>query len=125
MKEGRVYLIHIRDCINRINQYTVEGKEAFFNDIKTQHAVHHWWTFSATVVFSIFYNVKFENSVLIFSKTRLFILMISINFNCEVWYIENLAWKQDGKIHALSIVMLILPISPCMAFGACVLPLLK
>ncbi|GJD16769.1 protein of unknown function DUF86 [Rivularia sp. IAM M-261] len=39
MKEGRVYLIHIRDCINRINQYTLEGKEVFFNDIKTQDAV--------------------------------------------------------------------------------------
>ncbi|WP_267901157.1 ribonuclease HepT family protein [Dulcicalothrix desertica] len=39
MKEGRVYLIHIRDCISRINQYTLEGKEVFFNDIKTQDAV--------------------------------------------------------------------------------------
>ena len=27
MKDSRVYLIHIRDCINRIKQYTVEGKE--------------------------------------------------------------------------------------------------
>lgn len=39
MKESRVYLIHIRDCITRIKQYTVDGKEAFFNDIKTQDAV--------------------------------------------------------------------------------------
>jgi hypothetical protein len=29
MKDSRVYLIHIRDCISRIKQYTVEGKEVF------------------------------------------------------------------------------------------------
>jgi uncharacterized protein with HEPN domain len=39
MKDGRVYLIHIRDCIQRVKQYTQEGKEVFFNDIKTQDAV--------------------------------------------------------------------------------------
>jgi uncharacterized protein with HEPN domain len=39
MKDSRVYLIHIRDCIIRIKQYTVEGKEVFFQDIKTQDAV--------------------------------------------------------------------------------------
>ncbi len=39
MKDSRVYLIHIRDCIIRIKQYTLEGKEVFFQDIKTQDAV--------------------------------------------------------------------------------------
>lgn len=39
MKDNRVYLIHIRDCISRIKQYTVEGKEIFIQDIKTQDAV--------------------------------------------------------------------------------------
>ena len=39
MKDNRVYLIHIRDCISRIKQYTVDGKEVFFQDIKTQDAV--------------------------------------------------------------------------------------
>jgi len=39
MKDSRVYLIHIRDCINRIQQYTLEGKEVFFNDMRTQDAV--------------------------------------------------------------------------------------
>ncbi|MEC4812933.1 MAG: DUF86 domain-containing protein [Scytonema sp. PMC 1069.18] len=39
MKDNLVYLIHIRDCISRIKQYTVEGKEVFFQDIKTQDAV--------------------------------------------------------------------------------------
>lgn len=39
MKDGRIYLIHIRDCIDRIQQYTAEGKEIFFQDIKTQDAV--------------------------------------------------------------------------------------
>ncbi len=27
--------LHIGDCINRVKQYTLEGKELFFNDIKT------------------------------------------------------------------------------------------
>lgn len=39
MKDDRVYLIHIRDSIERINQYTVEVKEAFFSNTKTQDAV--------------------------------------------------------------------------------------
>lgn len=39
MKDDRIYLIHIRDCIQRISQYTSEGKEAFFSDTKTQDAV--------------------------------------------------------------------------------------
>ncbi|MBE9007120.1 DUF86 domain-containing protein [Fortiea sp. LEGE XX443] len=39
MKDSRIYLIHIRDCIGRIQQYTADGKEVFFQDIKTQDAV--------------------------------------------------------------------------------------
>lgn len=39
MKDPRVYIIHIRDCISRIEQYTSEGELAFFEDIKTQDAV--------------------------------------------------------------------------------------
>lgn len=39
MKDPRVYIIHIRDCIARIEQYTSEGKSNFFEDIKTQDAV--------------------------------------------------------------------------------------
>jgi len=39
MRDNRVYLIHIRDCIQRIEIYTAEGKTAFFADLKTQDAV--------------------------------------------------------------------------------------
>ncbi|MEM9244534.1 MAG: HepT-like ribonuclease domain-containing protein [Cyanobacteria bacterium P01_F01_bin.153] len=39
MKNSRIYIIHIRDCIDRIETYTAEGKTAFFNDLKTQDAV--------------------------------------------------------------------------------------
>ena len=39
MKDERLYLIHIRECIARIEQYTAEGREAFFTDTKTQDAV--------------------------------------------------------------------------------------
>jgi uncharacterized protein with HEPN domain len=39
MKDDRVYLWHIRDCLNRIFEYTQEGEEAFFQDTKTQDAV--------------------------------------------------------------------------------------
>ncbi|NJN20847.1 MAG: DUF86 domain-containing protein [Leptolyngbya sp. RL_3_1] len=38
-KSCRVYLIHIRDCINRIQTYTASGKVAFWEDTKTQDAV--------------------------------------------------------------------------------------
>src|SRR5260370_18050539 len=39
MKDDRLYLIHILECISRIQQYTVEGKQSFLNDPKTQDAV--------------------------------------------------------------------------------------
>ena len=39
MKDDRLYLIHIRECIARIERYTAEGKEVFFADAKTQDAV--------------------------------------------------------------------------------------
>jgi uncharacterized protein with HEPN domain len=39
MKDNRLYLIHIQECLTRIELYTVEGKDAFLTDIKTQDAV--------------------------------------------------------------------------------------
>ena len=39
MKDDRIYLLHIRDAIQNIIEYTVEGKESFFVDRKTQDAV--------------------------------------------------------------------------------------
>ena len=39
MKDDRLYLIHVRECIERIEQYTLGGKDAFFTDAKTQDAV--------------------------------------------------------------------------------------
>ncbi|MBW2059970.1 MAG: DUF86 domain-containing protein [Deltaproteobacteria bacterium] len=39
MKDERLYLLHILESINRIEQYTAEGKETFFQDVKTQDAV--------------------------------------------------------------------------------------
>jgi|SRR5438876_3888404 len=39
MKDDRFYLIHIRDCIARIEQYIREGQTRFQNDTKTQDAV--------------------------------------------------------------------------------------
>ena len=29
MKDDKLYLIHIRECIQRIESYSAEGKEAF------------------------------------------------------------------------------------------------
>ncbi|HYO48726.1 MAG TPA: DUF86 domain-containing protein [Chloroflexia bacterium] len=39
MRDDRLYLIHISECIARIEQYTSEGRERFFEDAKTQDAV--------------------------------------------------------------------------------------
>jgi len=39
MKDDRLYLVHILECIDRIERYTAEGKEAFMADEKTQDAV--------------------------------------------------------------------------------------
>jgi len=39
VKDDRLYLIHIKECIERVVMYTKEGKDFFFADIKTQDAV--------------------------------------------------------------------------------------
>lgn len=39
MKDPKLYLIHISECIDRINEYTAEGEKAFFADKKGQDAV--------------------------------------------------------------------------------------
>ena len=39
MKDERLYLIHIQEAIERIEEYTQEGKEFFLDDRKTQDAV--------------------------------------------------------------------------------------
>jgi uncharacterized protein with HEPN domain len=39
LKDDRLYLSHIRDALERIEQYTGDGREAFFADPKTQDAV--------------------------------------------------------------------------------------
>lgn len=39
MKDERLYLLHILECINRIEHYTAGGKETFLHDTKTQDAV--------------------------------------------------------------------------------------
>ena len=39
MKDDRLYLIHISECIDRVEKYTVEGEAAFHADSKTQDAV--------------------------------------------------------------------------------------
>ncbi len=39
MKDDRLYLLHIRECIDRVERYTVNGKDEFCIDTKTQDAV--------------------------------------------------------------------------------------
>jgi uncharacterized protein with HEPN domain len=39
MKDQRLFLIHIKECIEKIEQYTVDGESSFSNDPKTQDAV--------------------------------------------------------------------------------------
>jgi uncharacterized protein with HEPN domain len=39
LKDDRLYLIHIKECIERVIMYTEEGKDVFFADTKTQDAV--------------------------------------------------------------------------------------
>lgn len=38
MKDDRVYFLHILDAIQRILDYTTQGKDFFFSDLKTQDA---------------------------------------------------------------------------------------
>jgi len=37
--DDRLYLVHIQECLERIELYTVDGKTAFMADTRTQDAV--------------------------------------------------------------------------------------
>ena len=39
MKDRRVFLQHLAECLTRIREYTAEGADAFLSDRKTQDAV--------------------------------------------------------------------------------------
>ncbi len=39
MRDDRLYLIHISECIGRIEEYTASGRDVFLHDTKTQDAV--------------------------------------------------------------------------------------
>lgn len=39
MKDDRLYLVHILECIERIEEYVADGEVAFSKDRKTQDAV--------------------------------------------------------------------------------------
>jgi uncharacterized protein with HEPN domain len=39
VKDDRLYLLHINECLNRIARYVVDGEDAFYGDLKTQDAV--------------------------------------------------------------------------------------
>jgi len=39
MKDDRVYLDHILECVHWIGRFTEDGRDAFFKDRKTQSAV--------------------------------------------------------------------------------------
>ncbi len=39
MKDARIYLIHIRECLTRIENYTQQGQNDFMNNILIQDAV--------------------------------------------------------------------------------------
>jgi len=39
MKDDRLYLIHILECVSRIAQYTADETDDFFRDSKTRDAV--------------------------------------------------------------------------------------
>jgi uncharacterized protein with HEPN domain len=39
MKNDKLYLLHISECLDRIDRYVSEGAEQFMKDTKTQDAV--------------------------------------------------------------------------------------
>ena len=39
MKDDKLYLIHIKECVERVQQYVAGGKEAFLEDTMRQDAV--------------------------------------------------------------------------------------
>ena len=42
MKDDRLYLIHISECITRIEEYVADGRETFMKSKLIQDAVSQW-----------------------------------------------------------------------------------
>ena len=48
MKDEKLYLIHVLECISRIQSYTVDGRDKFVKDNMVQDAVVPNWKYFAT-----------------------------------------------------------------------------
>ncbi|GEM_PF-1401046 len=40
MKDNRLYLLHILECIERIEQYTIPGQTTFLSETMVQDAIY-------------------------------------------------------------------------------------
>jgi hypothetical protein len=63
VKDDGIYLWHIRDCIERILDYTTDGRDTFLADPKTQDAVIRNLEYSITIRSGRLFSFRcFENS---------------------------------------------------------------
>jgi uncharacterized protein with HEPN domain len=68
MKENRVYLLHIRDAIERIESYTKDGRDAFMSEPMIQDAVIRNLEIIGEAVKSLSAEFRLEHPQLPWSK---------------------------------------------------------
>jgi uncharacterized protein with HEPN domain len=61
MKNDKLYLLHISECLDRIDRYVSEGAEQFMKDTKTQDAVLRNLQVMAVSMLLIYSNIIYLN----------------------------------------------------------------
>jgi len=61
MKNDKLYLLHISECLDRIDRYVSEGAEQFMKDTKTQDAVLRNLQVMAVSMLLVYLNIIYLN----------------------------------------------------------------
>jgi uncharacterized protein with HEPN domain len=61
MKNDKLYLLHISECLDRIDRYVSEGAEQFMKDTKTQDAVLRNLQVMAVSMLLVYSNIIYLN----------------------------------------------------------------
>jgi len=61
MKDDKLYLLHISECLDRIDRYVSEGAEQFMKDTKTQDAVLRNLQVMAVSMLLVYSNIIYLN----------------------------------------------------------------
>lgn len=68
MKDDRIYLLHMRDALDRILLYTAQGKQTFFADPRTQDAVIRNFEVVGEAVKNLSQSLKVRHATILWKR---------------------------------------------------------